>query len=430
VLVTLGGRLIVVDPKDGKVLSRTPENSILGQAAGGVRAGTDIIAMTCVRGGEKTPNVGMHLYRLDPAFGAVKWHAYNGAIIDTRQVMANVVGERINGPFNLDKAKGILLATSDKGVRLYNLDDGKERWFADQDLPNSYRVMSFFGNNSFAVIRSMMQNRIYVPTNPPPVEGDGVVYVASSDEVFAIDATSGKINWTSKSKSLSLVAGLSLSGNTIMVRQGMYADANDYGAPTTVVTQFAGPTWVEEAEVYIEEDPYGYVGLDAATGKETWNALDFEPHDIAMSGPMPMDIVVREASKAKKEKGCRLGKLGVGGIVTSYRTKEGVIYVGKGGVAGAPADSCAATWSVDGSIKKMEKVFEITEQSEAKSFGMVQHDNPAYLITHYGNEASVVDLAAGKVILSVGKAEAVKVDWANKRLFVADGNDLAMYVLP
>ena len=120
---------------------------------------------------------------------------------------------RGNGPFYLDKAKGILLATSDKGVRLYNLDDGKERWALDQDLPNSYRVMSFFGNNSFAVIRSMMQNRIYVPTNPPPVEGDGVVYVASSDEVFAIDAGSGKLNWTSKSKNLSLVSGLSFSGN-------------------------------------------------------------------------------------------------------------------------------------------------------------------------------------------------------------------------
>jgi outer membrane protein assembly factor BamB len=428
--VALGGRLVIADPKEGKVLARTPENSILGQVAEGFVKGGDVVALTAVRGGEKTPNVGLHLYRVNPATGEVKWHAQNKQQLDSRQVMSHIVGERINGPYLLEKAKGVLLATSDTGVRLYDWEDGKERWAADEGLPNSYRVMSYFGNNSFAVIRSMMQNRVYVPTNPAPVEGDGVVYVAGSDNVFALDATTGKVKWESKSKSLGLVSGLAADGGTVIVRQGLYADSNDYGAPTRVTWQFLGPVFVEEPEVYIEEDPYGFVGLDAATGKESWNCLDFESHDAAMLGEMPKDASICQVAKANKEKGCRLSKLGVGSIVYSYPTPKSIIYVGKGGMAGAPAGSCAASWSVDGSLKKLAPIYEVSPAGEEKGSGFVQHDDPPYLVTHYGKDVNVIDVASGKILVTAEKADAVKVQWSKKMLFVADGNDVAMYKLP
>jgi len=426
--VILGGRLLIADPKEGKILTQTPENSIFGQAAGGFSQGGELVALTAVRGSAKTANAGLHVYRIDPTTGEVKWHAANTQLLDTRQVMSNIVGERVNGPFYLEKAKGVLLATSDTGVRLYDWEDGKERWALDEGLPNSYRVMKHWGRNSFAVIRTMMQNRTYVPTNPPPVEGDGVIYVAGSDNIYAIDAATGKTQWESKSKSLGLVSGLAVSGGTIMVRQGLYADANDYGAPVTVVTQFLGPTFVEEPEVYIEEDPYGFVGLDAATGKETWKCLDFDAHDVMMRGPMPKDPSVCQT--AKKEQGCKLSKLGVGGIVYSYATPNEIVYVGKGGMAGAAPGSCSALWSVDGSIKKQAPLYQVGSVGEKKGSGFVQKDDPPYLLTHYGKEANVIDVAAGRILVTAKKADAVKVSWSKRMLFVADGNNMAAYKLP
>ena len=128
---------MIADPKEGKVLARTPENSIVGQAAGGFASGGDVVVMTAARGADKTPNSGTHLYRINPTTGDVKWHAHNGQTLGTGGVMSTIVGDRINGPYYLEKAKGILLATSDTGVRLYNWDDGKERWSVNQDLPNS-----------------------------------------------------------------------------------------------------------------------------------------------------------------------------------------------------------------------------------------------------------------------------------------------------
>jgi outer membrane protein assembly factor BamB len=87
-----------------------------------------------------------------------------------------------------------------------------------------------------------MKNRFYVPTNQA-VETDGVVYVAGSD-IFAIDASSGKVKWASKAKSLGLVSGLEASGGTVIARQGRL-DSTGSGAPTAVVTQLLGPEFEE-----------------------------------------------------------------------------------------------------------------------------------------------------------------------------------------
>jgi outer membrane protein assembly factor BamB len=429
--LTLGGRAVLADPKEGKLLATTPENSILGQAAGGAAVGGDIVALTAVRGSDRAPDAGLHLYRINAATGAVTWHAANGQLLDNRQIMSNIVGERVNGPFYMDKAKGVLLATSDKGVRLYNWEDGKERWALDEGLPNSYRVMTVLGHNSFAVIRSMMQNRVYVPTNPAPVEGDGVIYAAGNDHVFAIDAATGQTKWTSKSKNLSLVSGLENAGGAIIVRQGIYADANDYGAPVTVVTQPLARTYVEEPEVYIDEDPYGFVGLDPATGKEIWSCTDFEPHDTEFVRGMPKDSsICTVQAKAKKEKGCKLSKLGVGGILYTYAIGDQVVYLGKSGMAGAAPGSCAAAWSVDGSVKKQEKIYDFTADDEGQTVGFAQKIDPPRLFTHYGNNVNVVDVASGKIILSAGKADVVKLYLAQMMVFAADGNNLSLYKIP
>lgn len=431
VLLTLGGRAILADPREGKVLGQSPENTILGQAAGAAIAGEDVVALTAVRGSDKAPNAGLHLYRINAKTGAIAWHAYNGQVLDNRQIMDHIVGERVNGPFYMEKAKGVLLATSDKGVRLYDWEDGKERWALDEGLPNSYRVMKHFGGNSFAVIRSMMQNRTYVPTNPPPVEGDGVIYAPGSDEVYAIDAATGKTKWVSKSKNISLVSGLANGGGAIIVRQGLYADANDYGAPVTIVTQPLERTYVEEPEVYIEEDPYGFVGLDPATGKESWSCLDFESHDYEFLSGMPKDSsICTVQAKAKKEKGCKLGKLGVGSILYTYAVGDQIVYLGKSGMAGAAPGACAPSWSVEGSVKKQEKIYDFTADDEDHTTGFLQKTQPAQLFTHYGNDVNVVDVASGKIILSAGKADVVKLYLSQKMLFAADGEKLAMYKLP
>ncbi|HEX4825947.1 MAG TPA: PQQ-binding-like beta-propeller repeat protein [Candidatus Polarisedimenticolaceae bacterium] len=431
VLLTLGGRAVLADPKEGKVFAQSPEGSILGQAAGGAINGDDMAALTAVRGGDRSPNVGLHLYRINLKSGAVAWHAYNGQILDNRQIMGHIVGERVNGPFYLDKAKGVFLATSDKGARLYNWDDGKERWALDEGLPNSYRVMKYWGHNSFSIIRTMMQNRTYVPTNPAPVEGDGVIYAAGNDQIFAIDASTGKAKWTSKSKNLSLVSGLANSGGSIIVRQGIHADANDYGAPVTIVTQPLERTYVEEPEVYIDESPYGFVGLDPATGKESWSCTDFESHDYEFVGGMPKDnSICSVQAKAKKEKGCKLSKLGVGSVLYTYSVGDQIVYLGKSGMAGAVPGSCAPAWSVDGAVKKQEKIYDFTADDEDHTTGFLQKTSPAHLFTHYGNNVNVVDTASGKVILSAGKADVVKLYLAQKMVFAADGEKLAMYRLP
>ena len=374
----------------------------------------------------------MHLYRVSAATGEVKWHAVNGGLIDTRQVIRNVLGEKISGPFYRPKASGVLLATEDKGIRFYDAGDGKERWAVDESLPYSYRVMSVFGNNSFAAIRSMMQNRVYVSTNPPAVEGDGVVYAAGSDQVFAIDAVTGKVRWTSKSKNLSMVSGLGADGSAVIVRQGLYRDANDHGAPTTIITRPLAPAIVEEPEVYIEEDPYGFVGLDAATGKEAWSCVDFEPRDAAYTGALPKDDapcqVVAAAAK-DKTKECKPSKLGVGGILSAYPVAgAGAVFIGKGGVAGQRPGSCAAAWSIEGSVKKMEAIYDL--DTGDKSSGFVQYGDPGVLITHYGDEVSVVVLSAGRVVIAADKADVVKVVPGSRLLFAADGNRLSMYKLP
>src|SRR5262249_58827452 len=124
--------------------------------------------------------------------------------------------------------------------------------------------------------------------------------------------------WTSKSKNLSLVSGLAAGNGTVVVRQGLYADANDYGAPTTIVTQTWGRTFVEEPEVYIKEDPYGFVGLDPATGKESWSCVDFEAADPDFKGAMPPDNTVcgggGAGAQVKKDTGLNPSKLRVGGV--------------------------------------------------------------------------------------------------------------------
>jgi outer membrane protein assembly factor BamB len=436
-LVTLGGRLVVADPKEGKLLGRTPENSILGQMAGFAPHGAnEYVVMTAVRGNDKTPNVGLHLYRVDLAAGEVKWHAYNGGTIDTRQVMKNVVGEKVSGPYFLEKADGVLLATDENGVRFYNWADGKERWALDENLPNSYTIKLIWGTNSFAAIRSLVQNRIYVSTNPPPVEGEGVIYAAGSDQVFAIDAATGKVTWTSKSKSLSLISGLEVNGGSVIVRQGMYRDANDYGARTVIVTQIGAPTYVEEPEVYIEEDPYGFVGLDAATGKDTWKCLDFDARDPDFTGPMPKDnsicgVATAQGSKDKTPT-CKLSKLGVGSILSVHRVSNGTWYLGKDGVAGKTPGACTAAWAVNGgSVKKFETIWDLDEHGvDQKNHGYFHFGEPGYLVTHYNNDVSVVDLEARRVLFTVGKADVVKVLPSAKLLFANDGNKLSMYKLP
>jgi len=435
-LMTLGGRVVIADPKDGKVLGKTPENSVLGQMAGGVSHGDgEYVVLTIVRGNDKTPNVGLHLYRVDVAAGTVKWHAANGGTIDTRQVMQNVVGEKVNGPYFLEKANGVLVATEGTGVRLYNWEDGKERWSLKENLPNSYTVKMFWGGNSFSVIFTMRQNKIYVSTNPPPVEGDGVVYVASEDEVFAIDTASGQLKWKSKDKTLNLVSGLSANRGTVIARQGLYRDANDLGAPTVILTQVGAPTVVEEPEVYIDENPYGYVGLDAATGKEQWKCVDFDARDDAFTGPMPTDKSVcggdddaKTASKGAKKKGCKLSKLGIGGILFAETTAAGPLYLGKSGLAAPAPGVCTAAWSVDGSVKKLASVWDL--DTKEKSFGYLIGPEASYLVAHYGTEVSVVDMKAGHVLWTAGKAEVVKVVPSAKLLFAADGNSLSMYRLP
>ena len=436
-LVTLGGRLVVADPKEGKLLGRTPENSILGQMASGVPHGpSEYVVMTAVRGNDKTPNVGLHLYRIDVAAGAVTWHAYNGGTIDTRQVMQNVVGEKVSGPFFLDKANGVLLATDEKGVRFYNWEDGKERWALDENLPNSYTIKLIWGTNSFAAIRSLVQNRIYVSTNPPPIEGDGVIYAAGSDQVFAIDAVTGKVKWTSKSKALSLISGLAVSGGTVIARQGIYRDQNDYGAPTVIVTEVGAPTYLEEPEVYVEEDPYGFVGLDAATGKDQWKCLDFDARDPDFTGPMPKDnsicgVATAQSSKEKAQT-CKLSKLGVGSILSVQRVSNGYWYLGKDGVAGRVPGTCTAAWAVNGgSVKKFATIFDLdAEGSDQKNHGYFRNGDPGYLVTHYNNDVSVVDLEANRVLYTAEKADVVKVVPSAKLLFAADGNKLSMYKLP
>ena len=432
-LVTLGGRLVIVDAKDGKVVAKSPEGSIVGQVAAAVPMdGDDYAVMTAVRGNEKTAGAGMHLYRVSAATGEVKWHAVNGGLIDTRLVVRNVLGEKISGPFYLPKASGVLLATEDKGIRFYDAADGKERWAVDETLPYSYRVMSVFGGNSFAAIRSLMQNRVYVSTNPPAVEGDGVVYAAGSDQIFAIEAATGKVRWTSKSKNLSLVSGLGVDGSTVIVRQGLYRDANDHGAPTTIITRPLAPTIVEEPEVYIEEDPYGFVGLDAASGKESWSCVDFEPRDVAYTSALPKDKTVcqvAEAAAKDKSKDCKASKLGVGGILSAYPVEgAGSVFIGKDGIAAQRPGSCSAAWSVEGSVKKMAPIWDL--DTGEKSSGFVQYGNPGAIVTHYGDEFSVVDLAAGRVVLAAGKAEVVKVVPSAKLVFASEGNRLSMYKLP
>ena len=440
-VVTLGGRLVIADPKQGKVLAKTPENSIVGQAAGGTVAGGEIVVLTAMRGGEKTADTGLHLYRVNPATGDVKWHAQNGQQVGTGNVMSNIVWEHVNGPYFLDKTKGVLLATSDAGVRLYDWQDGKERWTVNKDgkerwagnrdLPNSYVVTKMLGGNSFAMIRTMMKNRFYVPTNPTPAEADGVVYVAGSDKVFAIDAASGKVNWESKSSSLGLVSGLEVGDGAVIVKQGLYADVNGYGAPASAISRLLGPSFVvEEPEVYIEEDPFGFVGLDAATGRETWKCLEFEAHDREMRGPMPKDASICKVPKVTKEKSCKLGKLDIGKIVYSYSTPNGMVYVGKDGIAGAPPGTCTASWKVTGEIKNQTKIYEVAAGGERYGSGFIQHDDPAYLITHYEHDVNVVDLAAGKIIIATNGADSVKVKWSKKTLFVAEGDKVAMYQLP
>ncbi len=428
-LLSLGGRLVIADAKAGKVLGKSPENSILGQvAASRAGGGDDLVVMTAVRGSDKTPNVGMHLYRVSPATGEVKWHAYNGGTVDTRQVLRNVVGEKVNGPYYLDQAKGVLLATDGRGVRLYDWDGGKERWAADLNLPNSYKIMMYGGSNSFAIIRSMTQNRIYMSTNPRPVEGPGVIYVAGKDEVHAIDAATGKERWTSKSKGVSLISGLAAGGDAVIFKEGLLRDANDFGARTTIVTEFGAATYVEEPEVYIDENPYGFVGLEAATGKEQWKCTDFEGRDYAMMGPMPKDASVCDVVKVQKEKGCKPSKLGIGGILSTVRSGDATVLLGKGGVAGVQAGSCAAAWKVDGSVKKLAKIHDLDAHDD--SAGLFQTDTGKLLIAHYGNEVSVVDVAAGKVLFSAGKADVVKVLPSAKLLFTVDGNSLSTYQLP
>jgi len=418
-LVTLGGRLVVVDPKEGKVVARTPENSIIGQAARGVPAGTDsLILMTAVRGSGKTPDVGMHLYRIDRASGEVKWHAVNGGTVDNSQVLRNVVGEKINGPYYMEKAEGVLLATDEKGVTLYDWKDGRRRWAVDKSLPNSYQVMSYFGGNSFAVIRSMMQNKVYISTNPPPLEGDGVIYAAKEDEVYAIDAVNGVVRWTSSSKVISLVSGLALEGGTVMVRQGLYRDANDY----------SDDIYYEEPDVFIEESPYGYVGLDAATGKEQWKCTDFEARESVMEGPMPKDKSICEVAKVEEEKGCKPSHLGIGGILKVMPTAEATMLLGKGGTAGLRPGTCAAAWKVDGSIKKLDAIWNL--DTGDKLSGVIRVGNSHTGIVHYGSDVSVIDLAAGQILFAAEKADAVKIAPASKRLYAVEGNNVAMYALP
>jgi outer membrane protein assembly factor BamB len=428
--LTLGGRLVIADPKQGRVLARAPENSVAGQAAGGFASGGDLVVLTAVRGGDKTPNAGLHIYRINPATGDVKWHAHNAQTLGTGNVLSNIVGDKVNGPYRLEQAKGVFIATFDKGVHLYDWEDGKERWGLNESLPYSYRVTKTFGNNSFAVIRSMLKNRAYVPTNPRPVEADGVVFAAGNDRVFAIDAASGKLKWESKSKSLGLISGLEAAGGTVIARQGLYADSNDFGAPTGVVTQLFGPEFEEEPEIYIEEGPYGYVGLDGGNGKESWKCLEFEAHDREMIGPMPKDSAICRVPKVSKEKGCKLGKLGIGKVYYSYATAGNVVYLGKDGIAGAPPSSCTASWKVEGSVKNLTKIYEVAPGTERKGTGFVQHGDPPYLITHYEKDVNVVDVAAGKILVTSDEGESVKVQWAKRMLFVAEGSDLAMFKLP
>jgi hypothetical protein len=96
---------------------------------------------------------------------------------------------------------------------------------------------------------------------------------------------------------------------------------------------------------------------------------------------MPKDKSICQAAKVSKEKGCKLSKLGIGKVIYSYPTRSSIVYVGKDGIAGALPESCKASWSVDGSIKKLASIYEVSGGEERKGSGFVQHGDPPYLIT-------------------------------------------------
>jgi len=82
-------------------------------------------------------------------------------------------------------------------------------------------------------------------------------------------------------------------------------------------------------------------------------------------------------------------------------------------------------------VKKFATIFDLDAKgSDQKNHGCFRHGDPGYLVTHYNNDVSVVDLEANRVLYTAEKADVVKVVPSAKLLFAADGNKLSMYKLP
>ncbi|MBX7150626.1 PQQ-binding-like beta-propeller repeat protein [bacterium] len=375
-LISINGALLTFDPASGKKLWRTADGAFVGQVCCVIRLdGDDHIVVSGKRAFLMTnKDLGVHMYRVNMSTGNIVWHNQSRAIWSS--VIGNSAKTTIEGvaagPY-FSKEAGLVVMVTNMGLCVYQLNDGKllkeGKWvagkmgemkgdftFENNKLMYPYSIVPPVNAtgiiSAYSGAFSAMRNTTFTNLNPDPVISNGVMYLTGDEKVFAIDMNSGKKLWdcdvNGPVAKLPFSQGMVVKDNMIYCRTGFYLDENIlYGSQSP------------KPVVYGDKGDFGFVAVDAKSGKIAWKYQDFEGMDPVYL----VDVMTDKAMVEKAQNGnCRLNKLKLGTVNVTYERPGYTLLGGGNGLAGIQRDAsdpCKSIWKIEDSFDKASSAYEL-----------------------------------------------------------------------
>ncbi len=444
-LISFAGTLLKFDAATAEKLWKNPDGAIptdiirssqdkrtLGALADGVFFG-DIIKILPIEGNDfmvvsyrfkiLSRTSGMHFYRVDMSTGKVKWHRHEpninvGAVLGYK--LENMLGQHLHGPFLFPDLNGFYVCTS-LGVQWLNLSDGQQLWMLKEYsfvLSMMYYTKPAEGLDIVSLWK-YQQSQAYINLNHEPIIDNGVVYTQGKEKIWAIDIKTGKELWkcgiNGNVVQLPNEKRMFLKDGVIYCKTGYYLDEN-----------IVNGTRVEKPQVFYNQGDFGYIAVDAKTGKVLWKYQDYDGND-------PEYLYGFKFSKDDLEKGknseCKLKNLKVGTIFNIVERENYRMFVGQDGLAGVAfgADNpCKSSWRIKGNIKN---IMDIHNLKTGKNHSVFFMDDMKRFLVNMDKDLYYFDEAGQKVLWKAKAGGQTKLSLANGLIFDVDGKELKAYKL-
>ncbi len=420
--IILNGACLMFDG-EGKKLWRTADNTLVGQVCKIVKLDeSDYMFVTGKRAFLMTAkDLGVHMYRMSMKDGTVKYHA------QTRAGWSSVIGRNAKttfegvaaGPF-IYKDMDMAILMTNMGTNVFRLSDGKflkdgkwietpiGKWNTDFTLDKNLMYMWTYTPpvqganivNIYANAFASMRNTTFSNLNPDPIVTGDMLYLAGDEKVWAVDLKTGKKMWETKTGGpvvrLPFSRGMIYQNGVVYCRTGIYLDQN-----------ILEGSRLEKPAVYADKGDFGFVAVDAKSGKVLWKVQDFDKADPEYL----VDMITDEALAKQSEKSnCKLKNLKIGFVNLmidrpTYRLMGG--GDGMAGITGDVANPCKSSW-------KIKDGFDKAWAAENLSTGQ------SAIVTFIDNIGRVVICSNNNIYLFDEKTQSVK--WKAKR----EGGDVTV----